>query len=184
MPTSHWIKKSSSYLSGIFSIAASLPFCFSPQTTQAQNTALAQTPPTSPSASATAPEAKGGLTVVDTPFGKLSFAEIRKHEKRDEILEKLKPSQQARYHEWEEKMANQAAEQSAIRKQVAIEDILSKLPRVIPLYEAGIASWKKLSLKHKQLLEYALSLKRPPDWMPRIEKLLANPQNFADSAPR
>jgi hypothetical protein len=65
------------------------------------NTALAQTPVNS-SVSASATADKGGSTVVDTPFGKLSFTEIRKHEKKDEILDDhMKPEESKAYIIWE-----------------------------------------------------------------------------------
>ena len=65
-------------------------------------------------------------------------------------------------------------------QQAIIEDLIRKVPQAIPLYEADVASGKKLSQKEKQMLEYILSLKKPPEWMPRIQKLLSNPQNFVN----
>ncbi len=56
---------------------------------------------------------------MDTPFGKLSFAEIQGHEKKDEILAGLKPSKQARYNEWEEQTANQTEKAIDTRIQTA-----------------------------------------------------------------
>ena len=43
--------------------------------------------------------------MVDTPYGKLSFAEIQKHAKKDEIVAGLKPSKQAGFNEWEQQAA-------------------------------------------------------------------------------
>ena len=55
----------------------------------------------------------------------------------------MTPDQSKAYNQWirrNSQLANQEADQSAVRKQVAIEDIIAKLPQVIPLYEADLAS--------------------------------------------
>ena len=43
--------------------------------------------------------------MVNTPFGELSFAQIQKHPKKEEILAGLKISKQGAYNEWEEQVA-------------------------------------------------------------------------------
>jgi hypothetical protein len=43
--------------------------------------------------------------MVDTPFGKLSFAEIQKHAERTKILDGMKRSEKANFRDWEEQVA-------------------------------------------------------------------------------
>lgn len=64
-------------------------------------------------------------------------------------------------------------------QQAVITDLIEKIPKVVPLYEADIRSGKKLSLKEKQMLEYVHALGKPPGWVDRIGKILADPRNFA-----
>ena len=136
---------------------------------------------------------KGFWQVVNTPFGELSFAQIQKHPKKEEILAGLKTSKQGAYNEWEEQVAitrvntEKAWEQVAIkegdivaeRKQVVISDIIQRVPQIIPVYEMKTARWEKLTREEGETLQYILSLWEPKDWLPRIQKLLSNPQNFA-----
>ena len=147
-------------------------------------------------ANALAQEVNKGVQVVETPFGKLSFAEIQNHPKRKEILDGMTDSQYSEYDKWQEWKVQAAIAQgeeidswtqAAIEankgkmeaKQAAINEIIQKVPHIIPVYKSKIAAGQKLTMEQKKTLDYLLLIGKPPNWMPRIQKLLSNPQNFA-----
>ena len=164
----------------------------------AVNTVLAQSKSTSvasPSVSAIAAADKEGWQLVDTSFGKLSFTEIKNHPKRKGILDELPTNTYEAYDAWSEWKIQAAinrvnserawelaaikeGDATAWRKEAAIEKIITQIPQVIPLYESRIASKWKLSQQDKKMLEYVLLIWKPPEWIPRIQKILDNPQNF------
>ncbi len=125
---------------------------------------------------------KGFWQMVDTPFGNLSFAQIRGHEKKDEILDDhMTPAQSKAYINWE-KWKTQAAikdgdlvaerKQAAIARvktekaweQAAIKDIISNVPQIVPLYENTIRNGGKLSPEQRKALNYIYTLGEPKDW--------------------
>ena len=145
------------------------------------NTALAADPAQNqaPVAVSAPPTAKGFWQVVNTPFGELSFAQIQKHPKKEEILAGLKISKQGAYNEWEEQVAITRVNAEKVWEQVAISDIVQRVPQIIPVYEMKTARWEKLTREQGETLQYILTIWEPKDWLPRIQKLLSNPQNFA-----
>ncbi len=158
----------------------------------------AQTAPVSSSPSVSLQETKWGWQVVKIDGIEYTFSRIATlpRDQRSAIvkkMEELNPDTLEDYNDyylqaanqrktneanWEQ-AANQEADQAAIRKEAAINDIIQRIPQIIPIYESKISVWQKLSTDQQKTLEYILSLGKPPEWMPRIQKLLANKQNFA-----
>lgn len=101
--------------------------------------------------------------VVETPYGPLSFADIQKHPKKEEILAALKPSKQARFWDWQEQ---------------AIDNRVADLDRAnIAKMEKILALGQKLTPDNKKYLETIVASKRPPVDM-LAANILKNPKNF------
>ena len=167
----------------------------------------AEPAPKSPTASVPTAE-KGGWQVIDTPYGPLSFVEIQKHPKKDEILTWLKPSKQARFNEWEQQAAMEwnkwklevqqaaikegekidAGTQAAIKEgekidagtQAAMEKLRSQTPELITKMELLLKKgWKLRAKEEKKTLELIISLGEPKDWIEKAKEIYNNPRNFA-----
>ena len=149
------------------------------------NTALAADPAQNqaPVAVSAPPTAKGFWQVVNTPFGELSFAQIQKHPKKEEILDDFMTPEQSKAYitwlKWNTQVVIKEGDIVAERKHVAISDIVQRVPQIIPVYEMKTARWEKLTREQGETLQYILTIWEPKDWLPRIQKLLSNPQNFA-----
>ena len=114
---------------------------------------------------------------------KMSFADLLKmKDGKEEVIERMSDGEFSAYEIFlntNKQVANQEADQVALRKQAAIDEIIQKIPQIIPVYEQQLAAGKKLTMDQKGTLTYILSINKPPEWMSRVQKLLANPQNFA-----
>lgn len=62
-----------------------------------------------------------GSLLNETTYGKLSFYEIQKHPKREEILAGMKRSKEARFLEWEQQMAQESLAEAKKQNQEAQE---------------------------------------------------------------
>jgi hypothetical protein len=132
---------------------------------------------------------KGFWQVVDTPYGKLSFAEIQKHEKKDEILWKMKPSQRDKFDDWEIEVANQTEKKLDTNIQVAnqrieakkqVEQVANQTERkidkeLIEVYSQLIINAEKwASIKKKTLLDIIKNPITPEELRNRANLLLRN----------
>jgi hypothetical protein len=97
--------------------------------------AFAQTSPANSSAAATPQGTKAELPEVDTPYGNLSFAEIQKHPKKDELLATLKPSRQAQYNEWELQAAEIELAKTTKKLEGTIREALASGIKLTPDYK-------------------------------------------------
>jgi small-conductance mechanosensitive channel len=107
--------------------------------------------------------------VVKIDGKEMTFTEIAAlpKEKKDAILDdKLSEGQLKSYQAWRNELkqvanqtekkidtniqtANQTEKKIDTNIQTAINEVINKIPQVIPLYEADIAAGKKISLKEK-----------------------------------
>jgi hypothetical protein len=113
---------------------------------------------------------KGFWQVVDTPYGKLSFAEIQKHEKKDEILDDIMtPEQQREYSNWKKwvkEVANQRIEAKKQVEQVA-NQTEKKLDTNIQVANQRIESkWAEL-IEKKEKLKIQITELQSIKWVPK-----------------
>ncbi len=92
---------------------------------------VSQKDATSSSPSATLQATNGYWQTVDTPFGKLSFAEIQGHEKKDEIIDDVMTPEQSRAYndwlKWKTQTANQNIQAKVQIEQTANQNIQAKV---------------------------------------------------------
>ena len=157
----------------------------------------AEPAPKSPTASVPTAE-KGGWQVIDTPYGPLSFVEIQKHPKKDEILDDIMtPAQAKNYNDWiknwtqaaiKEGEKIDAGTQAAIKEgekidagtQAAMEKLRSQTPELITKMELLLKKgWKLRAKEEKKTLELIISLGEPKDWIEKAKEIYNNPRNFA-----
>jgi hypothetical protein len=109
---------------------------------------------------------QGYWQAVETPFGKLSFAQIQKHPERNKILDGMKRGEKASFRDWEEQVGISEWKKIDEKTQVAIES----------------NSEREKRLEMNQRLEKELDDIKKINWVPKPtpEELKKNAQNIPE----